>query len=429
MPILYVFEAISYYICLIIILNKILDGVLHKLSITLSFLIYIPILIIWRNMSEQLQCCVIFTIFIFEIAFLWITSKNVKLRSLVSSIIFLFCFNTTFNYLIVAIISISNNLQLIVEAVTHILMCVLCFVFCHTKISYKIKNIISWTPKNVKRIILVLGILGMLSIALMTNIQNYLSNDLIANLALKTIVVLIVLMVATFPIMILNAATNTYLKKLTHNYEEQIKAQAEHYSALAKANFELRRFRHDLKNIQIGVKEFISKGEFEKALDMLNYSENQSYQINDINTKFDTGNGIVDALLADKQKKAAPSNTEIVFEGAIPTDNITATELCVLFGNTVDNAIEACQKLNKENEKTINICCNCSSGFMFLNISNPIDKPIEIKNNTLMTTKTDKTLHGFGLYSLDKIIKTHNGQLNLSCENNNFNIDINMCIC
>lgn len=429
MPFLLVLETLIYYICLIIISVKIFDGVLHKLSITLSFLIYIPILIIWRNMSEQLQCCVIFTIFIFEVVFLWLTSKNVKLRSLMFSMLFLFCFNTIFNYLIVAIVPISNNLQLIVEAVTHILMCVLCLIFCYTKASYKIKNIISWTPKNIKRIILVLGILGMLSIALMTNIQNYLDNDLIANLALKIIVVLIVLMVTTFPIMILNSTTNTYLKKLTHDYEEQIKAQAEHYSALAKANFELRRFRHDLNNIQIGVKELVSKGEYEKALDMLDYSDNQAYLIKDSNTKFDTGNGIVDALLADKQKKAASSNTVIVFEGAVPTDNITATELCVLFGNTVDNAIEACQKLNAEINKTINICCNCNSGFMFLNISNPIDEPIIIKNNTLMTTKTDKTLHGFGLYSLDKIIKTHDGELNLSCENNNFNVDINLCIC
>lgn len=429
MPILYIFETVLYYICLIIISDKILDGVLHKLSITLSFLIYIPILIVWRNLSEQLQCCVIFTIFIFEVFFLWLTSKKIKFISLVYSVIFLFCFNAILNYLIITIFLIPSHLQLIIEIGIHILLSVFCFVLCYTKISYKIKNIIFWTPKNVKYIILILCVLGMLSMALITNIQSYLVNDIIANLALKTIAVLMVFLFITFPIMILNATTNTYLKKLNHDYEEQIKAQAEHYAALAKANFELRRFRHDLKNIQIGIRNLISKGKYEEALDMLNYSENQSYQIKDVNTKFDTGNGIVDALLADKQKKATPLNTEIVFEGAVPTDTITATELCVLFGNTVDNAIEACQKLNAENEKTINICCNCNSGFMFLNITNPIDEPIKIKNNTLMTTKADKTLHGFGLYSLDKIIKTHNGELNLSCEKNSFNVDINMCIC
>lgn len=428
MPILFVFETFLYYICIIIISNKILDGILQKLSIILSFFIYIPIVIMWKNMSSVLQCCVIFMIFIFQIVFLCVTSKKIKFISLVYSIVFLFCFSAVFVFLIMAVFSIPDKLQLIVEIAVHILISVFCFVLCYTKISYKIKNIIFWTPKNVKCIILMLCIFGMLSMALITNINEYLVGDSIASLALKTVATLIVFVLITFPIIILNATTNTYLKKLTHDYEEQIKAQAEHYSALAKANFELRRFRHDFKNISLGVKELIAEGKQTEALNILESAKENVYSTTDSMLRFDTGNGIVDALLSDKQRTSALSNIIIQFEGSVPPEGISATELCVIFGNTVDNAVEACEKIGTETEKIIYIKCKCVSGFMFLNITNPVNEPVIIKSNTIQTTKSDKSLHGFGLYSLDKIVNSHDGKIELLCNNNEFSVNISMSI-
>ena len=428
MPLLFVFETFLYYICIIIISNKILDGILQKLSITLSFFIYIPIAIMWKNMSAVLQCCVIFMIFIFQIVFLWVTSKKIKFISLVYSIVFLFCFSAIFDFLIMAVFSIPEKLQLIVEIAIHILIGVICFILCYTKISYKIKNIIFWTPKKVKCIILMLCIFGMLSMALIININDYLVGDSVASFALKTFATLIVFVLITFPIMILNATTNTYLKKLTNDYEKQIKVQAEHYSALAKANFELRRFQHDFKNIKVGVSKLIAEGRLSEAISMLDSTNKDIYNTTNSLLCFDTGNGIVDALLAEKQRNAALSNIKIKFEGAVPSSSISATELCVLFGNTIDNAIEACEKIDIKNEKIINITCKCNSNFIFLDITNPVSKPIVIKNNTLATTKADKILHGFGLYSLDQIVRKHDGELNLSCDNYEFKVNINMFV-
>lgn len=428
MPILFVFETFLYYICIIIISNKILDGILQKLSIILSFLIYIPIVIMWKNMSVVFQCCVIFMIFIFQIVFLYVTSKKIKFISLVYSIVFLFCFSAVFDFLIMAAFSIPDKLQLIVEIAIHILISVFCFVLCYTKISYKIKNIVFWTPKNVKCIILMLCIFCMLSMALITNINDYLVDDSVASFALKTIATLIIFVLITFPLMILNATTNTYLKKLTNDYEKQIKAQAEHYSVLAKADFELRRFRHDFKNISLGITTLINENKQIEALSILNNMKEEFIGTTDSILDFDTGNGIVDALLSDKQRIAAQSSTVIQFEGSVPPEGISPTELCVIFGNTLDNAIEACEKINIKVEKIIDIKCKCLSGFMFLNITNPVKNPVIIKNNTLQTTKSDKSLHGFGLYSLNEIVNKHDGKIELSCNNKEFIVNISMLI-
>ena len=227
-----------------------------------------------------------------------------------------------------------------------------------------------------------------------------------------------------FPVIVLISTANTHLKNLTKNYEEQIEAQALHYSELSRSNLEVRKFRHNLKNIKIGVGKLINEGRYNEALTMLELADDSKSSL----LAFDTGNGIVDALLADKQKKAAPTNIKIDFEGAVPEENIPATELCVLFGNTIDNAIEACRSLDNNADKVIKVECKCNSGFMFINMSNPVDKPIAIKNNTIKTTKADQSLHGFGLYSLDKVVKKHNGEMKLSCDDNVFNLDLSLCL-
>lgn len=140
------------------------------------------------------------------------------------------------------------------------------------------------------------------------------------------------------------------------------------------------------------------------------------------------GNGIVDALLVDKQQKSAAANTVIKFEGSVPSNGIDATELCVIFGNTLDNAIEACQKINSKETKTIDVRCESGNGFMFIRISNPTNRDVTIINNTVETTKDNKQLHGFGIYSLNQTVKKHDGDLKLVCKNKKFIVDISMSL-
>ena len=86
---------------------------------------------------------------------------------------------------------------------------------------------------------------------------------------------------------------------------------------------------------------------------MLNKCDSLLKQTTQSLIKFDTGNGIVDAILTEKQEKATTVNTVITFNGAIAASAITATDLSVIFGNTLDNAIEACEKLQTDIKRNI----------------------------------------------------------------------------
>ena len=284
------------------------------------------------------------------------------------------------------------------------------------------------TPNNIKFLIMALMICCMIIMTMIFDIQEVFNNNIQLLFLYRIIAVSLLIIFLVVFTLIINSITNTYLKKITQSYEEQIKIQAEHYAALSKANFELRRFRHDFKNISLGVKELIAEGKQTEALNILESAKENVYSTTDSMLRFDTGNGIVDALLSDKQRTSALSNIKIQFQGAVPPEGISATELCIIFGNTVDNAVEACEKIDAGTEKIIDIKCKCVSGFMFLNITNPVNEPVIIKNNTVQTTKSDKSLHGFGLYSLEKTVNRHDGKIELLCNNNEFSVNISMLI-
>lgn len=99
---------------------------------------------------------------------------------------------------------------------------------------------------------------------------------------------------------------------------------------------------------------------------------------------------------------------------------ITGTDLGVLFGNILDNAIEACESCKKEKwidlfavyeNHGIVICCknSCSETVMDLH-----------------TRKSDKRNHGFGLSSVKQIVEKYDGDVWWESEKESFTLNINL---
>ena len=63
---------------------------------------------------------------------------------------------------------------------------------------------------------------------------------------------------------------------------------------------------------------------------------------------------------------------------------------------------------------------------MFITVSNPVVEDIDIKHNIPETTKDDRVHHGYGLLSLNKIVKKYDGAVNLSCEDRVFTVAIDL---
>ena len=125
-----------------------------------------------------------------------------------------------------------------------------------------------------------------------------------------------------------------------------------------------------------------------------------------------TNDTVLDAILNLECKKAAASKIQYTVKVNRITEplNIIAADKSTILSNAIDNAIEACYKTR---EKFIIIDIASDKQHIKIQIENS-SLPIKIKSNTILTTKKNTALHGFGLKSIKQTIKKYNGYLKIS---------------
>ena len=99
-------------------------------------------------------------------------------------------------------------------------------------------------------------------------------------------------------------------------------------------------------------------------------------------------------------------------------------DICTIFGNALDNAIEACQKIDASDQRIIRISIQESINTLHICISNPVKSKVNIVNNNILTTKEDNTNHGLGLFSIKKVAKKYKGKVAITCDDDVFSLSI-----
>lgn len=420
-----IYNSFLYYGCLLLISRYILGCQPRKLVLLLSILSFVPLIGLVTSSILTLQYLAYIAFEIIQFILIKLSFKQVKIRQLIFSYILLYCFNAIIISILTSFVSI---LYYYVDIVVNTITTILCGIVCLTKTRYKIQQILVWTPKYIMVISAFLLTISAIVSAIISYLQSSRFPEVLGSWIQTLTSFLLMAICLVVPVIFVISISNTRLKTLTVDYEQQIYAQAEHYKNLAEANYEARRFRHDFKNIQIAIESLLTQEKYEEATDLIRQCSHQLDQSVAAKAKFDTGNGIADALLTDKQEKATDYNTTISFDGIIPAETLSPTDLCVLLGNSLDNALDACKQMPEDADKTIAVSCNCSSGFLFLTVTNPIDHAVQIRGNHIATTKENKTLHGFGLYSLHTIVKKYDGKIHLSATEDSFTISIDLCM-
>lgn len=202
--------------------------------------------------------------------------------------------------------------------------------------------------------------------------------------------------------------------------ERQLESEIHHYEDMVKKNQDIRRFRHDYKNNLFSLSTFIKSGQYDEAQQ---YITDLTGQLELTQNRFATGNYLADAIISDKADTAAQSGTQIDFEGTIPADWISNSDICTLLSNPLDNAISACENydgaviriVSKENDKGA-----------IISILNPVKEKVPIKDNKIKTTKSDKQNHGLGLGNVERTAQKYGGYSKLSCSDSEFEIRIGL---
>lgn len=176
---------------------------------------------------------------------------------------------------------------------------------------------------------------------------------------------------------------------------------------------------HDLKHQIQALRQVEDPEEREKWIENL-MQELELYNIN-----FDTGNKVLDTILATKelQCKKHKINISFLVNGA-PLLFMSDADIVSLFSNALDNAIEAVTKIIDPEKRLIHLEVSEKHKFLFIRCENYTEEPIIMNHGTPLTSKQDKQHHGFGVKSIKYTVKKYRGNYMLSTKDGWFTLDI-----
>ncbi|MGN0298822.1 MAG: ATP-binding protein [Lachnospiraceae bacterium] len=176
---------------------------------------------------------------------------------------------------------------------------------------------------------------------------------------------------------------------------------------------------HDLKHQIQGLRTQMSQEERDKWLDEMEH-DLLIYESN-----VQTGNAVLDTLLTGKNMYCQQHNIELtsVVDGTL-LKFMNSRDLCSIFGNALDNAIESVSKLNNSEERLIHLTVSSKKGFVLILFENYCKVPPSFVKGMPKTTKKDSKNHGFGLKSIQYTVKKYNGMVKVDYKKNWFELKI-----
>lgn len=178
------------------------------------------------------------------------------------------------------------------------------------------------------------------------------------------------------------------------------------------ADADLRQTYHDMKNHLMAIRT-LSEGESSQAARYYIDSLVQSMQTYE--NQVEVGNLMLNGLLTQKVMEA--NRNEIVMNLIVDfrkIDFIEDMDLCTIFGNTIDNALEACSAIPGGCEKQILLRTQESAGQLLINISNTYQGEIHFADGLPRTSKVDPETHGIGLRNIHRVLKKYNGVMDIN---------------
>ena len=235
----------------------------------------------------------------------------------------------------------------------------------------------------------------------------------------------ILLMLSEFGLILINIICLYITINLsdTHKREEKLvveKKQNEYtqkYVQTINEQYEqTRRLRHDMKQYFTVLDGLISERKYSEARALI--SENYK-SISCSEVVVNVGNDYVNSILNAKLTHAKSLQIDVICSIEKDLSGIESTDLCNLLGNMLDNAIEAAQECKTE-KRSIELNISSLSNRLIVIVRNSINHSILAENPNLVTSKQDKSEHGYGIKTIKSITEKYDGTIDFFEENLTF---------
>ena len=178
---------------------------------------------------------------------------------------------------------------------------------------------------------------------------------------------------------------------------------------------------HDLKHQIHAIRSEAGKAKFDEYLNELEDS------INEYSTVIECGNQTVDIVLTEKNILCYSNHVKFSYmiDGSLFAF-LTEREIYSLFGNALDNALEAVTKIDDPANRLITLKSNARGDLVVLQVENTYAGDMQLSDEALPHTTKTGSGHGFGLRSIQRLAEKHGGMMSVRAENGVFKLSVVM---
>jgi len=292
---------------------------------------------------------------------------------------------------------------------------VVCSVFYFTIIELSSKKAIL-LPRVLQIVLFILLSLGIVASDMLIGLSISIpGNQITSKLGFIGVVYLSVLLGCIFLFEVLgdfhhkNSALTIQLREasLLENHLENIQASMK----------TLRQWKHDYHHHTQAMQMLLENQQYSE---LNTYLAQFNSDFTNLTSMVSTGNLTLDAILSSKILIAKSHGIAVEQAIFLPEKlSIPQTDLCIVLGNLLDNAIEACNKPNQQQPPYINVTIKIHKGMLYFKVVNSSNGIYLFDNKKLISTKKQPE-HGYGFQNIDKIVENYGGFFNYEPENSSF---------
>lgn len=211
----------------------------------------------------------------------------------------------------------------------------------------------------------------------------------------------------------------------TRTQQMKIEMLESNYLAIKQIYSEKELVLHDMKNHLYTFRDTLNRGGISEALI---YVEEILGELRKSGNLIQTHHTMLDLILNRKIQEAQEAGISVHCEyDDMSGLELTTMELCALFANLLDNAIEANERCPEGIERRLDVECRRRERMLIVTIRNRMTAKAAGKGiGILERTEKDKTGHGYGMKSIRKVVDSHGGSIKADIKEDLFQIRVSL---
>lgn len=155
------------------------------------------------------------------------------------------------------------------------------------------------------------------------------------------------------------------------------------------------------------------------------YLDEMEWGIRNYEAQYKTGNSVLDTVLTGKSLLCMEKEIQFtcVADGNLLAQ-MDAMDICTIFGNVLDNAIECEMNIAEKEKRIIHLALFSRKEFMVIRAENYFEGKLDFKEGIPVTTKKNADYHGYGIKSIRYTAEKYGGSLSIRTHENWFEMDI-----